>query len=201
MCSVHLVADSTFYKHNCGSKPTVCAAKLFQALRYIDVFYRRQTFGSILRKGLGFKPIELSIAPVDKSGKDPLEGSSNDVILEFASAMPNEREDTCLQMWLSHRDWKGVKGVANVGTNCRNYQIPGLCKECQKLLKSGADDVLYGLCGYRYRANLVAISTVRIESRLKPLNFGKIVARFRTLMLCCTSCDVRSSARLTFSLG
>lgn len=164
LCRVEVIADSTYFKHDCASNRTVCTAKLVQVIRVADLFYRRQSFDSRLRKGLGFFPLHVQI--FENEDDDPMAGSeiSND-ILETPGDYRGVYEDICLQVWLSNRDWGNTIASSRIGDHCRNYQQHGLCAACKDLLEKDidVDDALVGLCAYRYAKNRIAISTFHLS--------------------------------------
>lgn len=170
VCRVEVVADSTYFQHDCLSDHMLCTAKLVKVIRYADDFYRRQSFGSDTHVGIAFIPIHIHV--IERNDNDPLEGSVRGNFVSMSQTHAGEYADSCLQVWMSHRDWGDAKGASHIGDNCRNFKQPHMCAACRASLSTGAPDVLIGLCGYRFKTNRVLMSTFKLEGKLECIDYG-----------------------------
>lgn len=143
VCNVEAIADSEFFKRDCGSDRPRCVAMVVRYVRHADQFYRQQTFGDAKLKGLGFTPFWVTVWATKR--KDYIASNLHLGVLRAMKKYPGRKSYACMHVLFTNRPLDGTSGSAYIGGQCRRMVHDFHCEDCKNFL-NGANDLFFGLC-------------------------------------------------------
>lgn len=167
VCLMEVVVDSDYFAKRCGGSIANCTADAIALARTADLFYRRVDLtASGQPEGIGFRAQwvtviqsaetdETSAVPLAATGTKDRIGLQNAYIKATQSREP--QPGSCIRAWLTNRDFKGTRGFATIGSNCRQIdKRRDVCETCKA--NPTVPDAYFGVCSTDYRHHLLVVS-------------------------------------------
>ncbi|XP_071164094.1 disintegrin and metalloproteinase domain-containing protein 10-like [Mytilus edulis] len=157
-CTVHLVADHTFYEHVGKQSVGATVSELVYRLGDADVTFRGTDFnGDGYGDNIGFLISQITIFTSKYSTDYKLGDESLDVYDYLDTFSQYNFDDFCLAVAFTHRDFeRGILGLAWVASSSFYGAAGGIC---QKRIRYSEDNKLYSL-------NTALVTTLNYGERI-----------------------------------